>query len=251
MNTMFQDLQQLPGKPEKVTIMSRSDKLRAKTKTVKVSVSQETAKGDVKDFGFLSNALGYSPSKPLPAATSVDMYGGGNDSNLSAITIKPGLGSPQKKAKDDKDVDEVTRIMSGIQSGSDAINFFARFGSDTPVKFVTLVQVTDLKVYRPYDLEVVTLPDYPIEHYTMSPSGIVHVYPGEPSECIPLHSWMRQSLNFSVLRNIPFYKYYLHRKAFTVWKENVHFQLFAKQRKAIHNRLFITRKIFAMSNCYI
>ena len=228
----------LPGKPEPPSVISRADKARSKVKTMKVSVSQEVPSGTVKEFSFLPGALGVNPATRNTLASPV---GGKVEQSGLLEDGENGTNAEEDKGKD-QDKDEVTRIMSGIHSGSDAINFFARFGSDTPVKFVTLVQVNDDKVFTPYELEVVTLPDYPIEHYTMSPSGIVHVMPGLPSECIPLHSWMRQTMNFSVLRNIPFYKYYLHRKAFTVWKENVHYLLFAKQRKFIANRLFITRK---------
>ena len=76
----------------------------------------------------------------------------------------------------------------------------------------------------------------------MSAAGIVHVSPGSPSECIPLASWLRQSMMFNILRNIPFYKYYLHRKAFTIWRENFRFLLFAKQRRRIAEKYFLARK---------
>ena len=81
-----------------------------------------------------------------------------------------------------------------------------------------------------------------IEHYTMSAAGIVHMIPNETSDCTPLSSWIRQRMLFKILRNIPFYKFYLHRKAFTFWKENVRFLLFAKQRNKISDRLFLSRK---------
>lgn len=106
-----------------------------------------------------------------------------------------------------------------------------------------LVQVDDPKNYRPYDLLVIDPPQDPsLEHYTMTPAGIVHICPGEPSECIPLAVWMRQSIMFNILRRIPFYQFYLHRKAFTIWRENVRFQLYVKQRKRISDRYFLVRK---------
>ena len=76
----------------------------------------------------------------------------------------------------------------------------------------------------------------------MSPMGIVHVCPGEVSECTALSAWMRQGMMFKILRNIPFYKYYLHRKTFTVWRENVRFLFFAKQRRKLADRMFFARK---------
>jgi hypothetical protein len=111
------------------------------------------------------------------------------------------------------------------------------------VKFVHLVQENDPKNFRPYDLIVINPTEsYQGEHFTMSAAGIVHITPHSPSECIPLSTWLRQSMMFNILRNIPFYKYYLHRKAFTIWKDNVRFLLYTKQRKRISEKYFLTRK---------
>ena len=46
------------------------------------------------------------------------------------------------------DLDQIAGIMEGIVTGGDALNFFARFGSETPVKFIHLVLVEDPKIYR-------------------------------------------------------------------------------------------------------
>lgn len=153
-------------------------------------------------------------------------------------TIAPTKGGSGSKS----DVDEVSVIMAGIKTSDDAINFFARFGSETPVKFIDLVQNTDEKVYSPYDLVVTKLSDPMVEHYTMSPAGIVHICPGEPSQCTPLSAYMRQGMMFKILRNIPFYKYFLQRKTINIWKDNVRYLLFSKQRKKLVDRLFYARK---------
>ncbi|RYG64392.1 hypothetical protein EON64_14090, partial [archaeon] len=106
-----------------------------------------------------------------------------------------------------------------------------------------MIQDPDMKIYSPYELKAVTqLSDPMVEHYTMSSAGIVHVCPGEPSDCIPLSAWMRQGMMFKILRNIPFYKTYLHRKAFNAWKDNVRYLLFTKQRKKLVDRLFYAKK---------
>ena len=147
-----------------------------------------------------------------------------------------------KSGPDNFEEDEVAVIMAGIQTSDDAINFFARFGSETPVKFIHLVQDRNPKVYSPYDLVAAKEKDHEGEYYTMSPMGIVHVCPGEVSECTTLSAWMRQGMMFKILRNIPFYKYYLHRKTFTVWRENVRFLFFAKQRRKLVDRMFFARK---------
>ena len=134
--------------------------------------------------------------------------------------------------------DEVSRIYNTIKTGDDAVNFFARYGSETPIKFIILVQNNQIKHYDPYDLIVtsynVNLTN--VAHHIMSSTGIVSITPSEQSDSLPLSVWMKQKLNFNHIRLIPFFKYYLHRKIFTIWYENVKYQLFLKQRKKVIDR---------------
>ena len=173
------------------------------------------------EFAFLSKSMGH-----------MDRL----QTNNVTTAVAKGTSGPKS------DIDEVSVIMAGIKTSDDAINFFARFGSETPVKFIDLVENNDEKNYSPYDLVVTKLSDPMVEHYTMSPAGIVHICPGEPSQCTPLSAFMRQGMMFKILRNIPFYKYFLQRKTLNVWKDNVRYTLFAKQRKKLVDRLFYARK---------
>ena len=51
-----------------------------------------------------------------------------------------------------------------------------------PVKFVHLNRVPcRWYEFRPYDLVVVPEHKVDPEHFTMSPKGVVHVWPGQPS----------------------------------------------------------------------
>ncbi len=53
------------------------------------------------------------------------------------------------------------------------------------------------------------------EYFTMSACGIVHVFASEqPSEFLPLSTWMQQSTFFNVLTSIRFFKHYLVAKIF-------------------------------------
>lgn len=221
----------LPGKPDIAStgvLNPYRKKAKTKTRHIQVSSSQNLSSENEnvaayvrEDFSFLSHSIGVT--------TIGDME---KDQTMINNDNKQGA----------SDVDEISEIMKSIRTGDDAVNFFARYGSDTPVKFVTLIQVDDPKHYRPYDLVVTPMPEMISEYFTMSPAGIVYICPGEPSVCIPLANWVRQKINFNILRNIRFYKYYLHKKMFTMWKENVRFLLFTKQRKRINDRLFLGRK---------
>lgn len=71
--------------------------------------------------------------------------------------------------------------MAGIQTGKDAISFFAKYGNTTPIKFISCVQIIDPDHFRPYDLEVISKSENQKElilneYYTISAHGIVHVY---------------------------------------------------------------------------
>lgn len=218
-----------------------SKKKQATIRKVKQFESRDTAgaskeKEKEKDYSFLATAMGTTKlSATAPAALQ----------DPSSEERKDETGKSSSQSNKAVDNDEVAAIMAGIKNSNDAINFFARYGSETPVKFVTLIQNPDHKVYSPYELVVTDISeaDTPLDgYYTMSSSGIVHICRGEPSECTPLSTFMRQGMIFKILRNIPFYKLYLHRKAFSIWKENIRYLLFTKQRKKLADRLFYARK---------
>jgi dynein heavy chain len=236
----------LPKKQLAATLLPKdAGKKDKKSKSRTIEVSKEAPDIPLNEYAFLPNALGHKTikfSSTSPAAMTA--ISGGQVEGESPNSKKVVTTNPSKPGGNhgNSDVDEVSVIMAGIQNSEDAINFFARFGSETPVKFVHLTQDDNHKTYSPYDLKVTNLPDPNMEHYTMSSAGIVHVCPGQPSECTPLSAWVRQGMMFKILRNIPFYKFYLHRKAFTIWKENIRFLLFTKQRKKLIDRLFYARK---------
>jgi len=131
-----------------------------------------------------------------------------------------------------------------LKTGEDAINFFAQHGSSSPIKFVHLVKADSGINFRPYDLTIVKPADVGTEYYTMSSSGLVHVAPNTASEFTPLAEWMRQSTNFNMLRSIRFYKYYLHTKAFNLWRSSVRFKLYLQQRTKIQDSLFLAKESF-------
>lgn len=251
-NTKEIDKFSLPKRQNTENLLPRDQKRKEKLlrKTKGVETTKEENEIVENEYAFLPSMIGMTQlSATSPAALTQEKDNGYSQKISRSKTAGTNTNSSS-------DVDEVSVIMAGILNSDDAINFFARFGSETPVKFVHLIQDESAKVYSPYELKVTSLPDPSVEHYTMSSAGIVHVCPGQPSECTPLSNWMRQGMMFKILRNIPFYKYYLHRKAFTVWKDNVRFQLFTKQRKKIVDRLFYARKnscqaILAAKKCLI
>lgn len=134
-----------------------------------------------------------------------------------------------------------------LMTGEDAITFFARHGNNTPVKFVYCNRAELGDEFRPYDLVVVDRKKVNSEHFTISAAGVVHVQPHEPSEFISLSDWMHQSTLFNVLRSIRFFKHYLIAKMFRLWRSNVRYRLYCKQRKLLGRNLFLARPSFCGS----
>jgi len=135
-----------------------------------------------------------------------------------------------------------------LKTGEDAIAFFARYGSTTPVKFVYCNRADRASGarddYRPYDLVVVPRKKVKSEYFTISASGVVHIQPDEASEVTPLAEWSHQSAMFNVLRKIRAFKHYLDAKMFRQWRANVRYRIFCKQRQAVQQSLFLARPSF-------
>lgn len=159
----------LPGKPEQAGLLSpehRRSKSRHGRKSrvtdssceTSPDLKQKTADGfNAGDFGFLNDSLGITHSLKL----TVDVDGLNQSIDFQS---QLGLaGDPQTSTKkhstqsqkmnssvgnNTSDLDQIAGILEGITTGGEALNFFARYGSETPVKFVHLVQVDDPKIFR-------------------------------------------------------------------------------------------------------
>ncbi|CAE8716366.1 unnamed protein product, partial [Polarella glacialis] len=147
------------------------------------------------------------------------------------------------------------RELAKLRTGEDVIAFFAKNGSNTPVKFVyckrkEILCETD---FRPYDLEVIAelmdggmamAPSKLGEHFTISATGVVHVCPGQQSEHMSLGDWMHQCLMYSVLTSMNFFKYYIHGKVFTRWQQHTRFTVYCHARASLVRRLFLAKPMF-------
>ncbi|XP_076969925.1 dynein heavy chain domain-containing protein 1 isoform X3 [Tamandua tetradactyla] len=101
------------------------------------------------------------------------------------------------------------------------------------------LNVAPSRYFRPYSLMIVPPNKVNPEHYIFSPFGILHVHPVEGSETIMLGSWHRHSVLWQQLQFIPFFKYYLLRKAFTCWKKSVKLQGLHRHRTFLGNHLLL------------
>jgi dynein heavy chain len=147
----------------------------------------------------------------------------------------------------------IWQLLNQIETGEQAISFFAKYGSSTPIKFVKCCRkpVTGAE-FRPYDLIKVEDEDVDNpksqegEYFTISAQGVVHVHPlikkgagteQVPSEFFTLAKWMHESTLYNVLTSMDFFKYYLIGKVFRLWKGNVRYKTYNRTRQQLSKAL--------------
>jgi len=138
-------------------------------------------------------------------------------------------------------------MVQAIMTGDQAISFFAKHGTNMPIKFLNCNRSPVAPAgYRPYDL-VVEEDEKKLdrEYYTISAQGVVLVQNDRkrrkagakanpaPTEFLTLSDWMQQSTMFNVLTSMKFFKYYLITKVFSLWKGNVRYRTYNKTRLAL------------------
>ncbi|XP_062409103.1 dynein heavy chain domain-containing protein 1-like [Sardina pilchardus] len=86
--------------------------------------------------------------------------------------------------------------------------------------------------FRPYDLQMVPSNKAGTDYYIFSPFTVMHVQDGCNTTVLSLAEWYREAVLWRSLRDIPFFRDCLLRKAFTCrWQRNVRRMTF--QRRAI------------------
>jgi dynein heavy chain len=136
-------------------------------------------------------------------------------------------------------------MRSNFGNGEEAVAYFAQHGQNSELKFVHLKKSESGTAFRPYDLVVVPPNELGSEYYTLSADGLVQVNAGlQPSVFIPLSEWMRHNTIFNLVTKISFFKNYLVRKTYSLWKDNIRYNLYCQQRKKLLTKLFLGKKSF-------
>lgn len=150
-------------------------------------------------------------------------------------------------------------LRNSIKTGEQAISFFAKYGSNMPIKFLNCNRrEVGPAEFRPYDL--VTTPsqdpkELNLEYFTVSAQGVVQVFVDKdakkkirnskknhvPTEFLSLPEWMQQSTMFNVLTSMKFFKYYLVGKVFRLWKGNVRYRIYNRTRQDLAKTLIFAR----------
>lgn len=219
-------------RPDHLELNAESDNLNAASDAV------------ADDVLHLPSTFGNEQSKAAPAAAA---------SRRSVPLHLPVLRQVFLSGEQEREDNAFTALQrakvsaASLRTGEDAVAFFALHGNTSHIKFVYCNRRDAGDQFRPYDLDVVPRKQAAAEYFTISASGVVHIAPGQPTTFMPLVDWIRESTNFNVLTTIRFFKHYIPAKAFRLWRTNVRYNLYRKQRAALTASLFLAKKSFCPS----
>ncbi|XP_038044677.1 dynein heavy chain domain-containing protein 1-like [Patiria miniata] len=129
-------------------------------------------------------------------------------------------------------------------TGKEAVELFGKGRHLGKAKFVYLNKAPN-RHFQPYDL--VAVPKHkadPTEHWIVSCFGIMHKVKGQTSESMSLYDWHREAILWSTLTKMPFFKYFLIRKAFHRWRSNKKFLEYSSIRRRIQQSLLPAVPLF-------
>ena len=114
----------------------------------------------------------------------------GDDEDINTKNLKEAflnIFDPTKKDEDNQEQEfyekknsKTGKEIARMENGEDAVQFFAMFGDQTPVKFIYCKKKVHEKsyIFRPYDLHIINMKQVKNlnEYFVITPSGITHVY---------------------------------------------------------------------------
>ncbi|XP_037619572.1 dynein heavy chain domain-containing protein 1 isoform X1 [Sebastes umbrosus] len=123
-------------------------------------------------------------------------------------------------------------------TGTEVVHIFANKGGLVELKLYYLKEV-DGDSYRPYDLRVVESSKAGSEHYVFSSDAVLHVTERGYGGVVSLAEWHRESMTWKALQEIPFFRDFRLRKAFTRWHKNGPKNFFQRKCKDLQEMLLI------------
>ena len=127
--------------------------------------------------------------------------------------------------------------MGKLKSAFDVIEAFASGKLQSESESIFLNYVHSTSTWNPYDLTVVSKTHVDPEHFVISKFGILHVYPDGESTLQSFAEWLQEASLFTMLKQIPFFRFYLLRRAFSRWYRNMRYDQFAQVHSQISHHL--------------
>ncbi|XP_018537954.1 dynein heavy chain domain-containing protein 1 [Lates calcarifer] len=171
---------------------------------------------------LMASALG--TNIPIRTAESTAQSVTEKDESMKVTTCK------DKKIRTVKD-GKATKPNTFPLTGTEVVHIFVQERHLAELKSYYLKEV-DRDSYRPYDLQVVHSSEAGSEHYIFSPNYVLHVTEKGYGGFVSLAEWYRESVLWTALQEISFFRNFRLWKTFTLWHRNVRKICF--QRKCVN-----------------
>ena len=123
-----------------------------------------------------------------------------------------------------------------LRSAYDVVEAFASGKLQSESESIYVNYANSSPAWNPYDLTVVSKTHVDPEHFVISKFGILHVYPDGESTLQNFADWLQEASLFTMLKQIPFFRFYLMKRAFSRWYHNVRYNQFARIQLQIRQR---------------
>eukprot|EP01035_Chromulina_nebulosa_P017537 gene17537-23099_t len=159
----------LPPKPEKFSSgilpkKNNNNKSKSGDNSKDYLTNARKRNNEEEELGFLADIIGVNQlSKEFFSNSNRANNNFSNDNNNQSS-------KPLTQVLSQAVLEGASVTMEKLKTVEDAASYFARYGSETPIKFVRLITVNDGLNFTPYDLITTDMYDPNIEHYTMSPA---------------------------------------------------------------------------------
>lgn len=179
--------------------------------------------------------------RAVKAAYKVPSRPGSPDSHDEALEIGGQEAQERREAL-------LRKQLREMRTGDDAVSYFTRYGGNTQAKIIYCLPASSLtqenEAPGPYDLVVVQedrIRRETGEYFTITPSGVVHVVPGQLSDCVSLSEWVHQSMVYRLLTRMSFFRLYMHRKMVAQWRRHAKDASFCRKRARLARTCFFSR----------
>ncbi|XP_061685389.1 dynein heavy chain domain-containing protein 1 [Syngnathoides biaculeatus] len=113
-------------------------------------------------------------------------------------------------------------------TGMEIVQLFVK-NKDVGELKVFFLKEQESGLYRPYDLRVVPDSEAGSEHYVFTPSTVLHVTQKGYGGLVTLEEWHRESVLWTALQGIPFFREFILRNAVALWYKNVRATIYKRR----------------------
>ncbi|OHT05712.1 Dynein heavy chain family protein [Tritrichomonas foetus] len=133
-----------------------------------------------------------------------------------------------------------------INFQEDPVAYFSKRKDGRGHRFIYLVYKGDPKgpYFSPYELEKVPFAEIKGDYFTMSATGVTHVYQDGTTDTISLDLWAQEKSIFNSIRKLKTFSQFFYWKPFRIWKNFVMHQRYSELDNTVILHPFFKNKEF-------